>query len=270
MSDLIIHNQFDKLPESLRQYAINRVGRKAIKDLHPNEVKRNCTEIIAKTYAEDGKFQVTSEMISFQSQALFEELTGRFKDLTIDELKEAFRLGIRGETGAYFGLCAKTYHQFIKHYFERKERSEAMKEYLNLINRVNQKETTEEQKYQIMKQASLQEFESYSKTKNLSRSAPYVYDFIAKKYGTKATLSGEDIYILISDKGIRETIKKDAKAEYEKSLNMKVLKGEARKKDAEKAMFDLVTNRSYLNIAKTIELGIYFDGLIKDNQKLIL
>ena len=87
MSDIVIQNQFDKLPESLRQYAINRVGKKAIKDLTPNEVKKHCNEIIARTYADDGKFQVTSEMLSFQSQALFDELTGRFKDLTIDELK---------------------------------------------------------------------------------------------------------------------------------------------------------------------------------------
>jgi len=270
MSDLIIHNEFERLPESLRQYAINRIGKKAIKDMIQSEVKKNCSQIVASAFAESGQLKVDAPMLQYQSDSLFNELSGKFKDLTIDEVKEAFRLGIRGETGAYFGLCAKTYHQFIKHYFERKERAEAMKEYLNLINRGNQKETTEEQKYQIMKQASLQEFESYSKTKNLSRSAPYIYDFIAKKYGTKATLSGEDIYILISDKDIRETIKKDAKAEYEKSLNMKVLKGDARKKDAEKAMFDLVTNRTYLNIAKTIELGIYFDGLIKDNQKLIL
>ena len=27
MNDIVIHNQFDKLPESLRQYAINRVGK---------------------------------------------------------------------------------------------------------------------------------------------------------------------------------------------------------------------------------------------------
>ena len=271
MNDIVIHNQFDKLPESLRQYAINRVGKKAIKDLTPNEVKRHCSEIIAKAFADDGKFQVTSEMLSFQSLALFEELTGRFKDLTIDELKEAIRLGMRGETGAWFGLCAKTYHQFIKHYFERKERSEAMRVYLDQFGTgITDRKLTDDQKYQVMKQASLQEFDSYSTTKKLSRSAPYIYDFIAKKYGSTAFLNGEEIYVLISDKEVRQKIKKDAKAEYEESLNTRVLKREIKKKDAEAALFDLVTNRTYLNIAKTVELGIYFDELIKKKQKLIL
>lgn len=247
---LITNNQFDKLPESLRQYAINRVGKKAIKDLHPNEVKRHCTEIIAKTYAEDGKFQVTSEMISFQSQALFDELTGRFKDLTIDELKEAFRLGIRGETGAYFGLCARTYHQFIKHYFERKERTEAMRVYLDQFGTgITDKKLTDDEKREQMIKGIRLAYEAYCKSGELPfYPAPY-YDFIRN-----------ELKLTNWTKEQRDEIEQEAKEQYTNKL---IDDKKNRVIDTHKFKLiieNLTTNQTYFNYLKRVALKKFFES----------
>lgn len=274
MSDIVIHNQFDKLPESLRQYAINRVGKKAIKDLDDGFLLSEFDSIIQKFFAHIGAFDVKSGMIVFQTNELLSEARSKKKhqDLTVEEIKQMFIMGANNELGDFYGrACRATYSMFFRNFLSKPERSEAMRVYLDQFGTgITDRKLTDDQKYQVMKQASLQEFDNYSTTKKLSRSAPYIYDFIAKKYGSKAFLSGEEIYVLISDKEVRQKIKKDAKAEYEETLNTRVLKREIKKKDAEAALFDLVTNRTYLNIAKTIELGIYFDELIKNNQKLIL
>ena len=177
--NIIIHNEFDRLPESLRQYAINRVGKKPIKSMSDFEIKGHCLTIITKTFQEDGKFQVSEEMLRTQSQALSDELSGKFKDLTIDEVKEAFKQGIRGESGPYFGLCVKTYHQFLKHYYEKKERAEAMRVYLDLVNQEASKEPlTKEQKYERMMLGVKTAFNEYKESGKLPFCpAPY-YDFL--------------------------------------------------------------------------------------------
>lgn len=270
--ELITTNYIDSLPPALKPFAAARIGQKAIKDLSPIEVSKSCAEIINRSFVEAGHIKAEKEMLEFNRDVLFNELKGKFASLTINEVKEAFRIGIRGESGAWFGLCAKTYHQFLKYYFEKPERSESMKAYLTIADKANDltKQVTESDKEKIMREASLKEFDEYCKEKELSRSAPYVYDFIAKVHGYKAYLSGDEIRVLFNDRETRESIKKLAKAQYKNELNKKILKGEVRKKDAENALFDLVTNRTYLNVAKTIELKMYFDKLIESKKKLEL
>lgn len=247
--ELIVNNQFDKLPESLRQYAINRVGKKAIKDLTPNEVKRHCNEIIAKAFADDGKFQVTSEMLSFQSLALFEELTGKFKDLTIDELKEAIRLGMRGETGAWFGLCAKTYHQFIKHYFERKERSEAMRVYLDQFGTgITDRKLSESEKRDEMIKGIRLAYEAYCKCGELPfYPAPY-YDFIRN-----------DLKLTNWSKEQRDEIESEAKQEYIKRLTEDKKNRLIDTLKYKQIIENLTTNQTYFNYLKRVALKKFFE-----------
>lgn len=258
MSDIVIHNQFDKLPESLRQYAINRVGKKAIKDLTPNEVKRHCNEIIAKAFADDGKFQVTSEMLSFQSLALFEELKGKFKDLTIDEVKEAFRLGIRGETGAYFGLCAKTYHQFIKHYFERKERSEAMRVYLDQFGTgITDKKLTDDEKREQMIKGIRLAYEAYCRCGELPfYPAPY-YDFIKN-----------ELKLTNWTKEQRDEIEREAREQYTNKLANDRKNRIINAEKFQQIINNLNTDQTFFNHLKKVALKKFFEVCKLTNYKL--
>lgn len=263
MSNLIINNNLEKLPESLRQYALNRVGKKQVKNMSDYELRGHCLAIITKTFQEDGKFQVTEDMIKHQTQALIDELSGRFKDLTIDEIKEAFKRGIRGETGVYFGLCAKTYHQFIKHYFESKERSEAMRVYLNLENQTFTKEKlTDEQKDMIMKQAALSLFNEYYETKKLNfYGAHRIYDYLWQ----------EKKLIKWTDEE-RKELKEQAFNEYESELKKQRDTGQILPSVYRQILENLdgEKNRTFINKVKAIGLKKYFDRLIETNQKLII
>ena len=248
MSDLIKYD-FSRIPESLRGYATARIGKKPIKDLTPNEVKKHCNEIIGKAFADDGKFQVTSEMLSFQSLALFEELTGKFKDLTIDELKEAIRLGMRGETGAWFGLCAKTYHQFIKHYFERKERSEAMRVYLDLFGTgITDRKLSESEKRDEMIKGIRLAYEAYCKCGELPfYPAPY-YDFIRN-----------DLKLTNWSKEQRDEIESEAKQEYIKRLTEDKKNRLIDTLKYKQIIENLTTNQTYFNYLKRVALKKFFE-----------
>lgn len=263
MSNLIINNNLEKLPESLRQYALNRVGKKTIKNSSLFEVRQSCSEIIAKSFADSGQLNVTTEMLQFQTQSLLDELSGKFKDLTIDEVKEAFKKGIRGETGPYFGLCAKTYHQFIKHYFESKERSEAMRVYLNLENQTFTKEKlTDEQKDMIMKQAALSLFNEYYETKKLNfYGAHRIYDYLWQ----------EKKLIKWTDEE-RKELKEQAFNEYESELKKQRDTGQILPSVYRQILENLdgEKNRTFINKVKAVGLKKYFDKLIETNQKLIL
>ena len=263
MSNLIINNNLEKLPESLRQYALNRVGKKTIKNSSPFEVTRTCSEIIAKSFADSGQLNVTSEMLKFQTQSLVDELSGKYKELTLDEVREAFKKGIRGETGPYFGLCAKTYHQFIKHYFESKERSEAMRVYLNLENQTFTKEKlTDEQKDMIMKQAALSLFNEYYETKKLNfYGAHRIYDYL---WQDKKLIKWTDEE--------RKELKDIAFKEYESDLKKQRDTGQILPSVYRQILENLDgdKNRTFINKVKAEGLKRFFDKLITNNQKLIL
>ena len=262
MTDLIKYD-FSNIPESLRGYAINRIGKKTIKNSSPLEVKKACNEIIAKAFADSGQVGVTSQMLEFQSQSLLEELTGKFKDLTTDEVKEAFKNGIGGETGPYFGLCAKTYHQFIKHYFESKERAEAMRVYLSLESKTFVKEKlTDEQKDMIMKQAALSLFNEYYETKKLDFYGSHrIYDYL-----------WQDKKLIKWTESERKELRETAYTEYEKELKKQRDAGQILPSVYRQILENLdgEKNRTFINKVKSIGLKRFFDKLIETNQKLIL
>lgn len=248
MSDLIKYD-FERIPESLKGYALNRVGKKAIKDLTEHEVKNACNSIIAISFAEIGQFKVDTPMLQFQSETLFKELRGRYKDLTLDELKEAFKMGIRNEFGQYFGLCAKTYNLFIKSYYERPERAEAMRVYLDLNRQeIVKDKPTPEQQNEILKKGIKLAYEVYVKSGELPfYSAPY-YDYLKKN--NLVNWSKEQI----------EEMKIEAETEYRGRLiedrDNRVINTLQYKAIIE----NLNTNQTFKNVCKKIGLKYWFEA----------
>ena len=120
MSNLTLteKNLIEKMPQGLRVFA------EAWQDLPFEKVKRNeqskaalkiITNAYAFTCAKDGE---NDQTLTFQTNFLLNELTGRFAKLTVKEIELAFAMGLRGEFGQYYGLSAKTYHQFLKGFCE--------------------------------------------------------------------------------------------------------------------------------------------------------
>ena len=245
------------LPESLKPYALNRIGKRSIRDLTEPEVKRACFEIINLAFAECGQLKTDAAMLQFQSESLFNELSGKYKDLTLPELKESFKRGIRGETGPYFGLCAKTYHQFIKHYFERPERAESMRVYLNSISgEVTKEKMTKEQQYEIMMQGIKAAYEDYKDSKKLPYSpAPY-YDFL-----------WQELKLINWTKEEKDSIKKEATVLYEAKINKQKQERRITTQQAKDLLATLSSNQSFINTVKSVGLKRFFETCILTNYK---
>lgn len=259
--DLIQTNKLETLPLRLQSFAISRIGKKSIKDLHEAQVKQSCSEIINLCFVESGQIkQATSEMLAFNRDALFNELKGKFKDLTLEELKEAFKMGVRGEFGDYFGLCAATYHKWIKSYFERPERAEAMRVFLSITNEVKllTSEPSPEQKEQIMKGASINAFNEYKASKKLPFVCRPIYDFLKSKG------------LINWSESEKKEMSAYVKERYKSDLLEQKTKGEISSRDFRNIVENLdgEKNKRLINKAKTEGLKRYFDNLIKNNQTI--
>lgn len=258
--EITVINSIDKLPVSLQGFAKARIGQKAIKDLTPIQIAKVCEEVIVRAFAEAGQIGITQEILLFQKQTLIDELKGKFGVLTPDEVKEAFRLGIRGESGSYFGLCAKTYHQFLKYYFELPQRAETMKAFLSITNEAAllSKEPTPEQKEQIMKEAAIISFNEYKSERKLPFVCQPIYDFLWKKGFINWTESEKnDIVAYVKEK-------------YKSELLDQKTKGEISHRDFKNIVENLGgdKNRRLINKVKTEGLKRYFELLIKNNETI--
>jgi hypothetical protein len=258
--DLIKKYEFDSLPLRLQTFAISRIGKKSIRDLHPNQVRDSVKIIVNRAFTESGQTKaVTAEMLAFQYDTLIGELTGRFKDLTIEELQEAFKMGIRGEFGEYFGLCAATYHKFIKSYFERPERAESMRVYLDAVNKELTKELTPEEKRERLIKGIYLAYETYVKSNQLPYSpAPY-YDFL-----------WQDQKLINWTLEEKEEIKKEAKIEYEASIREKKNARQITAQQFSDLLNNLSSNHTYINTIKRIGLKRFFESCKLTNFKLEL
>lgn len=123
-----------QLPENYQYFVLAR-QEPQMKNLRPNEVKSGIAKILSQASFDMGSpMSADKEILTFQTEACFKELTFKYSTLTLSELRNAFTMGIRNEFGQYFGMCPKTYHQFIKAYYELPDRFKAQEAYLKLGN----------------------------------------------------------------------------------------------------------------------------------------
>lgn len=135
----------DNLPEHIKQFVVAR-NDTPLKFLTPNQVKKGISEILCQASFDMGSPMSTDlKILQFQTEACFNEFNFKYSSLTLPEVKNAFKMGIRGEFGQYFGLCPKTYHQFIKSYYELPERFKANNEYLKQVGAQESKEVGRDQ-----------------------------------------------------------------------------------------------------------------------------
>lgn len=192
-----------------------------------------------------------------QAEALYIEFKGRFLELTLPEVKEAFNLGVRGASGPYFGFCSKTYHQFLKHYIDQPERGRAWLAYLEEIHknkRVDKPIYYTEAQFKAM---AIEAFKEYQKDGTMPPVAGYCalcYDFIKKSKGEETLIDRLDW----------DEIKELAKRSYSNDMNHGRRKSE---------LLDLdysISNRSFEFHIKKHGLRFYFDMLIKSGKELEL
>lgn len=243
---------FESLSESLKPFAAARVGQKQIKDITDFELKSECGRIVTVAYSEMGQFGITADMIEHQKTALFNEIRGNkiFSGFSLQEVKNAVNLGIRGESGPFFGLCAKSFYQFLKHYSERKERTEALNKYLDEIKKPFVTEKPLTQIFKETAQSTLSVFNEYKKDGTLPIVSFPFYDFL-----------WNNLKLINWSESEKVEIKKSGQELYKKELAEKVISRQIKKSDYELIISNL-NNATCLNRIKKVGLKRYFDKCI--------
>lgn len=107
-----------------------------LSEMKKGDATKELIDILVKTYYDAGQVmpgssqQIQKENLQILAGALLEE-TKQFKFLRIEEIKIAFKNGVRGEYGDWFGINIKTFYQWIKGYqFDEKRKNalQAIKE----------------------------------------------------------------------------------------------------------------------------------------------
>lgn len=250
---------FNDLPVSLKSYAAARIGQQPISEMNDNLLRRNCNEIITIAFSEGGQFETTPEMLEFQRTALFNEIRGnaRFGMLTIEEVRNAFKMGIRGEFGPYYGICAKTYNQFLKSYFDKKERAESMRVFLAECNKPFTTEKPIAATINESINSVIKAFEEYKETKQMPFSASSHYVFL-RKFTTLVNWSNDE----------RNQLAEEAKVLYVAELKAAVLKRHLTTENYNIIVKNLDTNPTYVKRIMAHALKKVYEILIKNNANL--
>ena len=99
-----------------------------------SEIKQRqfCHVTISNSYNYNGQ-TATTDMITHQTGELFNEIKGKFASLTLSEIQSAFKNGLNGVYGPFFGLCGKTYHFFLKSLYSNENRQKSWLAYFEKI-----------------------------------------------------------------------------------------------------------------------------------------
>ena len=246
------NNALNLIPLGLKDFCIARIG-KPFNDLSEALKTNVCLDVIAKAHFDAGdKGGIDKEVLKFQSSALKEELKGKYGILTVEEIKRAFFIGIRGEAGAYFGMCPKTYSQFLKHYYEKPERVNAMNEYLKVLKQDNEVKPNPDEVLTKNKQSCLYFFTHYKKNGEILNGHAKVYDLLWK-----------DLGLIKWTKEQRLEMREPVEKEYIKTLENAVKRGHMKHSDLKGMVDNLGTNATFIGMLKRAGLKKYFDSIEK-------
>jgi hypothetical protein len=82
-----------------------------IKDLETNDLKLKCLDLVTKTFVELGQVK-DDKTLAILAQTLSNDLLEDFPNLTFEDIRQAFRQGVRNTDK--FVLNVQTYYKWIK------------------------------------------------------------------------------------------------------------------------------------------------------------
>jgi len=152
MSNLIKLNQIDisniNVDNQTKRFFLSHTSNSKISEyIDKNEVSEKIDAIINYTFAYKGQTPSTQREYEFMSNAIKEDVFLNFYSYTLEDIENAFKLGVRGELGEYYGLNPKTFYSWLKDYKEKILNPSISKIYKSLpapqIAPPNQKEVDE-------------------------------------------------------------------------------------------------------------------------------
>jgi hypothetical protein len=230
MTNITIKNQpLESLPVEYRELVALRVGKQDCKSMHEIVLKKDCLTIITRSFTySTPNGQPDSKILEHQTNELFEVIRRSFGSLTIDEVRSAFKRGLDGVYGPYYGMCGKTYTQFLKGFYMNPDRSKAWMEYLNEVEKPKTVEVPEHIKVEKNRDALIKVYQEYKKTGKLPQYPLVIFDCLTEWKGVEMTQGGRTFKTVCTDPEVRMKLYNEAKLKYEQALMLTKQKEERR------------------------------------------
>jgi hypothetical protein len=173
-----------------------------IMEMKKADAVKEMIDIVSKTYFEAGQqmpgsdVQAQSKNLQILSAALHEEVKLSFKFIRMEELRLAFRNGVRKQYGEWYGINIATFHGWIKGYLAEEKRREALNNLKAQSELPPAPIMTQTEAEIAWKQTIKSRFDSFKKSGVLSIEFPsYVFDWFEQKGIIKLSKSEkEEIY----------------------------------------------------------------------------
>lgn len=237
--------------------------------------KEDCTNTIYQALKvaeiDSGMTKIDNKDLVQLSFSIHELIEDKYKNLTISELKIAFKNGVIGTYGQWFGMCLKTVNEWIKGYLNNEGRINAIKEW---NAKILKEETSDKPIHEINmfnKESSIRAFEHFKLTGSMPNASFAYYDIINELIGVD--YNGKKT--LIPDLEVRKKLVSECENLYSNLLLKEKKRNEVKGnlQESEK-LIDLIIDPKGLKglerMTKEVFLKYYFNKLISENKRLEL
>lgn len=246
-TQLVNTKEYKQLSNIEQQIALSFYDIK-IKDVVYLDLKVYLLKLIFATHLNVG-YKAEEEIINLSIDDLCNDLKSYNAGVTLKQIEIAFRLGIKNEYSEWFGLCNKTYFQWINGFvFSERKRMALLT--LKNASMQQEKEVTEAEANEIIKNGVIEQFENY-KAKGIFLGSDVSYNYLER----------QGLLILTAErkKEIFEQIKLDVLNENKRNIGIT---------DTKRVIManieNMLANNEFLKAkAKKYALKEYFDNLIE-------
>lgn len=175
--------------DNVEKEYVNAMLAVPIPKIGQDELFRGILQTVNRSYLELGQMPAgttTAERdksLAAITNLIIIDIKEYFPRLTLEEFNLAVRRGLRFEYGKYYGFNVLTVHKFIESYLACEDREVALSKQQRYLQEARDREhdpLTIEQKWEIMKEGILTQFETYKSTKVLRDFGNASYDFLVK------------------------------------------------------------------------------------------
>ena len=242
-----------------RQFVEAKFGHNP-KEIKESEFKNFLLVLIGKAHVSCNQ-KPDEANIQLALPDLIDTISKYFSTLTLKEIELAFKLGLLGELGEYYGLNNKTYFGWFKNLIGSQKRIEANRKQGAYINLQNQpKALTDEEKRAIMINACFEAFEIVRKKEYFNDLGNAVYNFIDRNWKMPFSAEQKKKYIQVAKNKIIS--EKSAKYGASDGINAKKIKDEI------SAIREGLNENEVISEAKKLIVNQYFTDLIKNKIEL--
>ena len=249
-----------QMPIGLQKYALAKQG-EIISKMSIKFAVTSIYKVLGSTLVDIGlkNIEHQEDVILNISESVYNLINDRYKTLTIEELKLACLNGSLDEYSKYYGVNLKTVSDWLKGYSNDEKKKKAMAEWNRLIDFVQIKEKTPEQKEAIIRDGCLHAFFDYkSNPLNEMVIGHIFYDYL------------KDKGLLILPIEVHKKISINQRLIYENELKVSNRKKVVSDAILNELISSLSENKTLINRCKRAGLKWYFDELIKHNKNLEL